>query len=69
VGDDDTLFNPLALARWLGNFDAAQPWCVGDVNTMHMHSNGTAARVCPFLHFVIDRDSKYASKFQLNVRV
>jgi hypothetical protein len=29
VGDDDTLFNPLALAQHLSTFDAAQPWYLG----------------------------------------
>jgi len=29
VGDDDTLFNPLALAQWLGNFDSKQSWYIG----------------------------------------
>jgi hypothetical protein len=27
VGDDDTLFSPLALAQWVQNFDSADPWC------------------------------------------
>jgi hypothetical protein len=26
IGDDDTLFSPLALAQWVGNFDSADPW-------------------------------------------
>jgi len=28
VGDDDTLFNPLALAQWLTNFDSSDDWCL-----------------------------------------
>jgi hypothetical protein len=26
VGDDDTVFNPLALAQWTANFDCADDW-------------------------------------------
>ena len=26
VGDEDTMFSPLALAQWLQNFDPAEPW-------------------------------------------
>jgi hypothetical protein len=29
IGDDDTLFSPLALAQWLQNFDANQAWYIG----------------------------------------
>jgi hypothetical protein len=29
VGDDDTLFSPLALAQWLQNFDSSDPWYLG----------------------------------------
>jgi len=29
IGDDDTLFNPLALAHWLQNFDSSDPWYLG----------------------------------------
>jgi len=29
VGDDDTLFSPLALAQYLQNFYAADPWYIG----------------------------------------
>ena len=28
-GDDDTLFNKLALAQWLTNFDPGEPWYIG----------------------------------------
>jgi hypothetical protein len=26
IGDDDTLFSPLALAQWLNNFNYNEPW-------------------------------------------
>jgi len=29
VGDDDTLFSPLALAQYLENYNAADPWYIG----------------------------------------
>lgn len=30
VGDDDTMFNPLALAQWLRNFNSSQLWYIGN---------------------------------------
>ena len=29
IGDDDTMFSPLALAQWLGNFEPSEPWYMG----------------------------------------
>jgi len=29
MGDADTLFNPLALAQWLQNFDDGDDWFIG----------------------------------------